>query len=139
MSRSELIKKSSQNFIEKSHKLLGVFSDSDLEFARKCKEFLPAHECAVVHLRFWENLNFSEIAQIIKISEKLVKQIFENAINRLKLIYQNSEIENNNNQPPKYIKSFSKLPSKHKNKVQKINNLALFNLNSKLNTNFKFG
>ncbi len=139
MNRSELIKKSTEDFIEKSNKLLGVFSDRDLEFARRCKEFLPAHESAIVHLRFWENLNFLEIAQIIKISEKLVKQIFEKAINRLKMIYLNIKFENRDTLKQNPSKYFSKLPAKSKSRGLCFNKVATFQRSSVLNNNLKFG
>lgn len=88
VARSELIKKASEDFNEKSKKLLGKFNDQDLDFARNCKDYLKDHERAVVHLHFWENLNFDEISYVLKISVQLVKVILENAITHLRKIYE---------------------------------------------------
>jgi DNA-directed RNA polymerase specialized sigma subunit len=96
IARSELIKKSSANLLEKCNRYLGRFSEEDIRFARSSKKYLSDHECAIIHLRFWENLDFNEISQLLKISMSLVIDIFEAAIKKLRQIYQEEKISKRN-------------------------------------------
>ena len=86
--RGELIKKSFDKFNCKAHKTKSHYSKKDLEFAKCCKDFLPDHERIVVHLHFWEELSLIEISHVLHVSFKLVDLILQNAIKRLRSIYE---------------------------------------------------
>jgi RNA polymerase sigma factor (sigma-70 family) len=86
--RSELIKKSAQTYIDIKQEETKKFpSEAQVQFINNNKDELPEPEKAIIHLHFWECLSIYEISEMLGMSPKVVTQIKDEAVHRLRLNY----------------------------------------------------
>lgn len=63
------------------------FREDQIQFINQEIETLPEHEKNIIKLRFWECYTLDEIAFIHDLPLTIIKNIFNEAIHRLRLSY----------------------------------------------------
>jgi len=69
----------------------------DRALVRHFKLRLPEHERMIIHLRFWEGLSFEVIAGMTGNKPKLVEEIHDLAIKRLRTYFQEFKFKSGTN------------------------------------------
>ncbi len=87
--RSELIKKSTRLYLKENQEeeRKKFPTEKQIQFIKMNKDELPELEQTIIHLHYWENLSISEISEMLKMNYRLITQIKDEAIHRLRLNY----------------------------------------------------